>query len=340
MRQFYLQREFYQLSKHPPVKVSAIAKAREHHLAVWEALQQQGMSTEAASHVVRISRATLYRWKKRFREQGWAGLEPGSRRPKQVRKNRWRAEVVEEVQSLRILYPCWGKEKIKVLMAIDGIEVSISTVGRIIRYLKERNAIPHVPYRKRWKGKRQTKRPHAIRKPKGYAVTLPGDIVQVDTLDLHPFPGVHFKHFTARDVVSRWDVVEVYPKASARQAKAFLHTLLERFPSKPKAIQVDGGSEFMAEFEEACAEHGIALFVLPPRSPKLNGRVERAHRTHLDEFYAVHEPEGDLQSLNRALRCWEWVYNNVRPHRALDNLTPKQYIEFVTKSDPQLSHLY
>lgn len=83
----------------------------------------------------------------------------------------------------------------------------------------------------------------------------------------------------------------------------------------------------MAEFEQACAEYGIRLFVLPPRSPKLNGRVERAHRTHLDEFYAVFAPEGDLESLNKNLRSWEWVYNNIRPHRALDNLTPKQYIE-------------
>ena len=47
---------------------------------------------------------------------------------------------------------------------------------------------------------------------------------------------------------------------------------------------MDGGSEFQASFEEACREKGIKLFVLPPHSPKLNGYVERAHRTHLEEF--------------------------------------------------------
>ena len=83
----------------------------------------------------------------------------------------------------------------------------------------------------------------------------------------------------------------------------------------------------MAEFEHVWAECHIRLFVLPPPSPKLNGRVERAYRTHLDKFYAVFSPEGDLKSLNKSLRNWEWVYNNIRPHRALDNLTPKQYIE-------------
>src|SRR5918993_370382 len=51
-------------------------------------------------------------------------------------------------------------------------------------------------------------------------------------------------------------------------------------------IQVDSGSEFMAEFEAACQTRAIRLFVLPPRSPKLNGCVERTNRTWRDEFYA------------------------------------------------------
>jgi len=51
--------------------------------------------------------------------------------------------------------------------------------------------------------KRQRKRPYAIRKPKGYQVEEPGDLVQVDTLDIIPVPGVVLKHFTARDMVSQ-----------------------------------------------------------------------------------------------------------------------------------------
>jgi transposase InsO family protein len=43
----------------------------------------------------------------------------------------------------------------------------------------------------------------------------------------------------------------------------------------------------MAEFEAACQAKGIPLFVLPPRSPKLNGCVERAQRTHTEEFWEV-----------------------------------------------------
>src|SRR5450759_5277010 len=61
-------------------------------------------------------------------------------------------------------------------------------------------------------------------------------------------------------------------------------------PFKVRAISVDNGAEFMAEFEQACATRGIRLFVLPPRSPKLHGTVERANRTHTEECYEPRLP--------------------------------------------------
>ncbi|MBI2867376.1 MAG: DDE-type integrase/transposase/recombinase, partial [Chloroflexi bacterium] len=79
---------------------------------------------------------------------------------------------------------------------------------------------------------------------------------------------------------SRWDVVEAHTRATAA---GFLDALRTRMPFPIKTIQVDGGSEFRAAFEEACQQRGIRLFVLPPRSPKLNRCVERAQRTHTEE---------------------------------------------------------
>ena len=155
----------------------------------------------------------------------------------------------------------------------------------------------------------------------------PGDLVQVDTLDVRPLPGVVLKHFTARDVVSRWDVVEAHSRATATTAAGFLNALLARMPFPIKAIQVDGGSEFQAAFEEACQQRGIRLFVLPPRSPKLNGCVERAQRTHTEEFYELYDGDLALVPLNRALRAWENVYNTVRPHQALGYRTPAQAVQ-------------
>ena len=94
-----------------------------------------------------------------------------------------------------------------------------------------------------------------------------------------------------------------------------------------KAIQVDGGAEFEAIFEEECQRRDIKLFVLPPHSPKLNGGVERAHRTYTKEFYEVTASSFDLSELRDELLEWEGVYNTARPHQALGYVTPLRFLE-------------
>jgi transposase InsO family protein len=96
-----------------------------------------------------------------------------------------------------------------------------------------------------------------------------------------------------------------------------------------RAISIDNGSEFMADFETACQTRGIALFVLPPRSPKLHGAVERANRTHTEEFYEVTTAEPDLAAFQVELLAWERVYNTIRPHQSLGYLTPAEYLASV-----------
>ena len=142
-------------------------------------------------------------------------------------------------------------------------------------------------------------------------------------------------------MISRWDVLEAHQRATASTAAEFLDTLLARMPFKVKAIQVDGGSEYRAGFEETCQRPGLKLFVLPPHSPKLNDRVERAHRTHLEEFYAIIPNSAQLDKLNIGLYQWERVYNQIRPHQALDYLTPAEYIQkyFPLVTSPE-SHMY
>jgi transposase InsO family protein len=159
--------------------------------------------------------------------------------------------------------------------------------------------------------------------------------VQVDTLDVRPLAGVAFKHYTARDVVSRWDVVQAYGRATAETATAFLDGLTARMPFPVKAIQVDGGSEFQAQFERACAARDIRLFVLPPRSPKLNAHVERVHRTRAEDL----DGDLDLGTINRALHRSERVYNTVRPHRSLAKKAPAEYLQHYYPRAAARAHL-
>jgi len=273
-----------------------------------------------------ISPQTFYRWKRRYNPANLKSLEDHSRRPRHVRQPTASADLIEAVLRMRQQRPRWGKEKIAKLLNEESWKVSISMVGRILKRLRDRGVLREPIWNMVSVKRRQRQRPYATRKPKEYQAKEPGDIVQLDTMDVRPLPGVIIKHFTARDVVSRWDVLEAHTRASSAAATGFIHTMLSRMPFPIRAIQVDGGSEFMAEFEEECQRLGIKLFVLPPRSPKLNGHVERAHRTHTEEFYEVTDSSFEIAELNRALLDWEKVYNTIRPHQSLGYMTPQGFL--------------
>ena len=75
-------------------------------------------------------------------------------------------------------------------------------------------------------------------------VNQPGDLVQVDTLDVRPLDGRVVKHFTARDEISRWEVLEAHQRAIARTAAEFLNTILARMPFPVKANPSEQTSHF------------------------------------------------------------------------------------------------
>lgn len=307
-------------------KIPDLSRAAKIRLDWFDFYKAHGNNAALACRHFGISRKTFYKWRGLYDSKRIKSLEDRPRRPKRLRQPTWSAESAQAVLSLREKYPRWGKEKLALLLRREGIEISVSMVGRILRRLKARNLLREPLSNGVSAHKRHSPRLYAVRKPKEYQPRLPGDLVQVDTLDLRPLPGVILKQFTARDVISRWDVLEAHTRATANTAAGFLENLKRRMPFKIRAIQVDGGSEFHAEFERACQQMKIRLFVLPPRSPKLNGCVERANRTHTEEFYEVQDFPIEIAALNQSLQEWEKTYNTIRPHQALEYLTPQQYL--------------
>ena len=280
-----------------------------------------------------IARCTYYRWQRRYDPQQLPFLENRSSRPRRCRRPTWTASHAMAVMAAREAHPRWGKDKLAVVLRRAGLVLSVSMIGRILADLKRRGVVVE-PMAARLRPHARHARPYAIRKPKEHAVAQPGDLVQLDTMHLTPLPGVERRHFTAVDLVCRWSVTGVRARATAGTASAFLDELEARPPFPIRALQVDGGSEFMAEFETACQERGLALFVLPPRSPKLNGHVERANRTHRQEFWELYDGELDLPPLQAALRAWEETYNHARPHQALGYQTPAEFL--ATLGTPQV----
>ena len=313
------------LAKHPTPRLSREAKAR---LKWFDYYEKRGRNASLTCRYFGLSRQTFYRWKGRYNPRDLRTLEDRSSHPRCCRRRTWSPEQVEAVRARREKYPCWGKDKLQVMLEREEKKVilSVSMVGRILGYLKARGVLRE-PIRGIKTRQRRWKRPYAVRKPKDYVVAAPGDLVEVDTLDVRPEPGVVLKQFTARDVVSRWDALGLASNATAITATRALVSALERMPFPVKAIQVDGGPEFMAQFEEECQARGVRLFCLPPRSPKLNGAVERANRTHTEEFYHWSVAPPTVAELGAELREWETIYNTVRPHQALGYLTPKEFLD-------------
>jgi len=289
-------------------------------------------SVREASLVFGVPIQTIYRWRTRYNPADLTSLECRSRRPKRTRHATWTAAQEEAVRALRQQYPRMGKMALQVLLRRQGIVLSASMMGRMLGSLRRRNLLraPHaVPVRKA-----RPVRPYATRVPKDTRQpTEPGALIQLDTMHLRPLPGVERRQSTAIDVVTRCAVVGVRATASSGTATAFLDELVTRMPVPVQAIQVDGGSEFMGGFEAACEAPQIALSVLPPRSPKLNGRVERLNGTARREFWECYEGDLDLPTIQTALQAWEQGYNTVRPHQALGYETPQAFLRSKKCSD-------
>ncbi|MDP3641004.1 MAG: integrase core domain-containing protein [Alphaproteobacteria bacterium] len=206
--------------------------------------------------------------------------------------------------------------------------MSESTVGRMLKHMMSKGLITKSISALRIKRKRSFSKGQP--KPwsfKPYKDMVMGERVQIDHMTVTK-NGITVKQFQAWDRVSKFIHANVYSHAKSSSAKRFLLELLEKTPFKILSIQVDGGSEFRADFEDTCVDLNIPLWVLPPRKPQYNGGVERGNRTFQEEFYAppkklLADSIGHMRyELSNALS----IHNTYRPHFNLKGLSPMQYI--------------
>lgn len=288
----------------------------------WETLVSEGVKKEIIQGILGFSRATYYRMKKILKDLE-KGISPPSKRPKKLNKPRWGEAELQLVLRIRREDSTYGKEKITYILTRDyGFTMSESTVGRIIKSLKERGLITKSSSALCTKRKRNFKS-HA--KPwtyKDYKTMVMGERVQIDHMTVTK-NGISFKHLQAWDRRSKFIDTAIFSNAKSSSAKRFLLDFVKNSPYPILSIQVDGGSEFMAEFEETCAELGIPLIVLPPSKPTYNGGVERGNRTFREEFYNRRNLLADsIGAMRCELKKATEKYNTYRPHRVLKGLTP------------------
>lgn len=144
-------------------------------------------------------------------------------------------------------------------------------------------------HRFRLNGKR-----YAKRLPKDLKLTRPGQIVQIDTVSVGLAPGRAIEHFTAYCPVAKWTVAGVAGRATAQPAASFLDKVLSQMPFKVSGVQVDGCSEFMAGFEQACRDKRP---VRPAAQAAPAQWRRRAMPRRRYAFYAVHDLPHQIDKL-------------------------------------------
>jgi len=328
----YLHKNIYKLSNYTlsQEKYEFHRKRFEDPVRKWERAQKESCSDSFAAEFSGISRATYFRYKANLLKLS-KGILPPSKRPKLLRKPQWGEKEKQLVLSLRRENPTYGKAKIAVILKRDhGLSLSESTIGRIIKHLMQKGLIQTSPSARRLRRKRQFKG-HAQPWIYGMKPSQLGELIQIDHMSVSKNQ-VYGKHFQAWSPIGRFIHANVYSNATSATAKKFLKELIKIAPFKIISIQVDGGSEFMKEFELACKDLSINLYILPPSRPQWNGGVERGNRIFREEFYERRNLLADsIGALKAELKKAVHKYNSYRPHHSLKGLTPLEYILSIQK---------
>jgi transposase InsO family protein len=268
-----------------------------------------------------VGRATLHRWLLRYKLQGLAGLNEQSRAPRKRPMPQTSPDAVMRISELRRRYSAWSKYKIREILERDyGIAVSASTVGRV---LKRRGMIDKKKSEKRRRAALRPKR----RFPRGFSISRAGDMVQMDTKYIMLPGGRKLYQFTAIDVLTKQRILGIYPSLSSRNGAAFLEKCLREFPFAVRNVQTDNGSEFLKEFDRLCRERNLPHYFIEPRQKKQNSYVERSHGSDEQEFYQQGNAWQNREKMAEVLAAWQDIWNNFRPHEALDYKTPRAYFE-------------
>jgi transposase InsO family protein len=172
---------------------------------------------------------------------------------------------------------------------------------------------------------------------KRYEKPQPGHRLQMDVKFLERIPGTRKRlyQFTAIDDCTRIRVLKIYDACTQSTAIRFADEVIRRLPFRIHVIQTDNGAEFQSKFHWHLEQLDIRHVYIRPRTPRLNGKVERSHRVDDQEFYQLLDKDGvsdDIRLYNQKLREWENYYNYHRPHSSLDGQTPYERLLAKTRA--------
>ena len=266
-----------------------------------------------------VSASTVYKWRRRYRAEGLAGLLDRSSRPN-ASPNKTPDTIETKVIALR------RERRIYHRIAAE-LGVSRATVGRILTrhgLNRWRDLEPAEPARR-------------------YERDKPGEMIHIDIKKLgrfnrvgHRITGDRTGHSNSRgigwefvhvcvDDHSRLGFAEVMPDERKQSAVTFLKAAVAwyaRLGVTIERVMTDNGSCYRSKaFNKACAALGLRHIFTKPYTPRTNGKAERFIQSSLREWaYARAYANSDQRS--DQLQSWMHHYNWHRPHAGIKGKTP------------------
>lgn len=295
----------------------------------------QTQGTQAAVLRAGVPERTVRRWKAAFKKLGLDGLRDQSRKPhRSPRRKDQGGALAQALIHIHDQEP--GLLRIQILAKLLTVKSDdMPTMSWLVRA-------------KRRMGLTRKMKKKTDQHKKRYEIPVPG-YLQIDTkiVDKEGESGEKLIQFTAIDECSRVRYLEGALFKSAACATAFLGRAVHFYSSLGVQVvraQTDHGTEFTlpenemtlasyargdtreALFDLECEKLGIEHRLIKVRTPELNGKVERSHRTDNERFYSRFKFTND-HALNHALQTlWMPEYNEQRPHSSLGGLAPLDFL--------------
>jgi transposase InsO family protein len=260
-----------------------------------------------------ISRECGYKWLKRYREEGYKGLEEKSRRPHSS-PHKTSSALEQKIIHVRDKHPAWGARKIRAYLARRNI-LGLPTPSTITRLLHRHQRIEE---------EKSIKHKAFIR----FEHENPNQLWQ---MDFKGHFGMRFGRchpFTVLDDHSRYalDIRACANEQAVTVKEALISTFREH--GLPERITMDNGAPWSSRERSGYSNLEVWLICLGiyvshsrPCHPQTQGKDERFHRSLKEELLDRKHFE-DLKDAQKQFDEWRYFYNHERPHEALGMFSP------------------
>lgn len=223
------------------------------------------------------------------------------------------APVLDAMRELSAQHPRFGYRRIQVFLARRGFSMSADRAHRIWR-----KAGLQVP-------RRRPRRRVATGRPRPLPAAGPNEVWAYDFVFDACANGQQLKCLTVIDEFTR-ECLAIEVAGSIRSGRV-IETLSKLISVRgaPRYLRSDNGPEFVSRAVlQWLHEAGVETAPIAPGKPWQNGSNESFNGKFRDECLGMQWFKNRIDA-KVAIEDWRQLYNEVRPHSSLENLTPAEY---------------